>query len=405
MNILHISTSTLGGAALATLRLHQGLMNSGVDSKVLSLGPKQESFSNVVVVKKQFETIQKIYKSLRYRLNIGLGSVLRMHDNSRRSYQCVYTYPLSDYCVEKHPLVKNWADIIHLHWCDDFINYPSFFRKVTKPIVWTFHDISIGFGGFHFQIDYDKGIYYYKQIESHLLDIKKKSLSKNTNVTLVALSNEMQGYIKKIDYLKNKDVHVLPNVIDTDSFVPCDKMQSRDELQLSQEKKILLFVSEFVETPSKGLDDLRCILNEMQSNNILLCIVGNYDSEKIKQDTIHTKYWGKVTDVNTLKKIYSAADYLVVPSRQECFPQTPFEAMSCGTPVIAFPCGSLPDYINDINGLICESYSTDELKSKIELALTLKFDSKKIRDWVIENLSPTAITDLYINLYQNILKK
>jgi len=37
MKILHINTYDFGGAANACLRLHEGLLNSGIDSKVLLL--------------------------------------------------------------------------------------------------------------------------------------------------------------------------------------------------------------------------------------------------------------------------------------------------------------------------------------------------------------------------------
>jgi hypothetical protein len=32
------------------------------------------------------------------------------------------------------------ADIIHLHWIADWLDYTTFFGAVKKPIVWTFHD-------------------------------------------------------------------------------------------------------------------------------------------------------------------------------------------------------------------------------------------------------------------------
>ncbi|MDA3890643.1 MAG: hypothetical protein PF517_03150 [Salinivirgaceae bacterium] len=41
MKVLHIMSTPYGGAANAALRLHQGLLNRNIDSKVLTIGEKK----------------------------------------------------------------------------------------------------------------------------------------------------------------------------------------------------------------------------------------------------------------------------------------------------------------------------------------------------------------------------
>lgn len=407
MNILHISTNQTGGAALATFRLHQALLDSGVDSRVLTLDgdfdKKQIVHYKPLLDLREPKGFVKVIKSVLYRLNIGVGRYWRMHDEARKGHECQYTYPVSPYRIENHPLVK-WADIIHLHFCDDFINYSTFFKKIKKPIVWTLHDIGIGYGGFHYKNDYERLLSYYNLIENEFISIKKEALLNADNIHLVSLSQEMYDFTKGIDYIKGKPNTIIPNCVDTKRFLSLDKYKSRDDLWLPQEKIILLFVSEYVETLSKGLDLLKQVIESFNNNNLLLGIVGNYNKETPLEDTIDTRYFGKISDPKTMSKLYSASDLLVVPSSQESFGQTPLEAMACGTPVVVFPTGAMKDYVLPQYGVVCNDCSLEALKEGIKEALNKSYDSLQLREYVTDNFSPSKIANMYIKLYKSVIK-
>ena len=54
--------------------------------------------------------------------------------------------------------------------------------------------------------------------------------------------------------------------------------------------------------------------------------------------------------------VYSAADLYVTPSRAESFGQTILESLSCGTPVVAFNLGPIPELVRpEITGYLAES--------------------------------------------------
>lgn len=403
MKVLHISTHQTGGAALAAFRLHRSLIDNGVDSRMLTLDGDCDD--NFVVRYKPVFAFQKskIFKSILYRLGIGIGRYWRMHDVARKGHECQYTYPVSLYRVENHPLVK-WANVIHLHFCDDFINYPTFFKKVKKPIVWTLHDIGIGYGGFHYKIDYDALLPYYKELETAFLKIKSDSISKAQNLSIVSLSQEMYDFTKKIDYLRDKPNHIVFNSVDSTKFQMFDRKQCRSELGLPQDKKILLFVSEYVEVQSKGLSLLKEAILPMHQENILLCIVGNHSADLPSKDIVATRYFGKITDLVLLSKLYSAADFLVVPSSQEVCCQTPMEAMSCGTPVVVFPSGAMKDYVCPEQGIVCKDCLLQALKDGLNKALHNHYDRSAIREYVGKNFSPDIIANMHVELYESILK-
>lgn len=402
MKVLHISTHQTGGAALAAFRLHRSLVDKGVDSRMLTLDGDCDD-NNIVCYKPVFAFQKsKIFKSILYRLGISIGHYWRMHDKVRKGHECHYTYPVSLYRAENNPLIK-WADIIHLHLCDDLINYPTFFRKIKKPIVWTLHDIGIGYGGFHYKNDHDALLPYYKELETEFLIIKSDSISKARNLSIVSLSQEMYDFTKKIDYLRDKPNHIVLNSVDSTIFQMFDKKQCRSELCFPQDKTILLFVSEYVEVQSKGLSLLKEAIRSMHQENILLCIVGNHSADLPSKDIIATRYFGKITDSVLLSKVYSAADFLVVPSSQEVCCQTPMEAMSCGTPVVVFPSGAMKDYVRPEQGVVCKDCSLESLKEGLTEALKKEYNGEQLRNYAIENFSPKRIAEEYIMVYKKAL--
>ena len=77
-------------------------------------------------------------------------------------------------------------------------------------------------------------------------------------------------------------------------------------------------------------------------------------------------YTGHLNDHVSLRALYSAADVMVIPSRQDNLPNTGLEAHACGTPVVAFNTGGLPDIVDDrVTGALAEPFDPASLSSCI----------------------------------------
>lgn len=71
-----------------------------------------------------------------------------------------------------------------------------------------------------------------------------------------------------------------------------------------------------------------------------------------------------------LSALYSAADAMVIPSRQDNLPNTGVEAHACATPVVAFNTGGLPDIVeHQRTGYLAKAFETEDLAEGVAWVL------------------------------------
>ena len=109
-----------------------------------------------------------------------------------------------------------------------------------------------------------------------------------------------------------------------------------------------------------------------------------------------------------LSTIYSAADVFVIPSLQEAFGQTSLEAMACGTPVVGFNTGGIPDMIiSKKTGLLAKQGDSDDLAEKIQWMINYPAErsamGKNAREMVEKEFTLEKQAKSYISLYESIL--
>src|SRR3989344_9322404 len=89
---------------------------------------------------------------------------------------------------------------------------------------------------------------------------------------------------------------------------------------------------------------------------------------------------GRVSE-DKLIRLYNEARVFVLTAPKEDFGIVPIEAMSCGTPVIAWGDGAGPTetVIEKINGFLAKPYDIKDLSEKIKKALKTKWNKDGIR--------------------------
>ncbi len=204
----------------------------------------------------------------------------------------------------------------------------------------------------------------------------------------VTISHAAKGCLPDKNYLG-----VVYNGIDCESFKLADEKEG-----------YLLFLSRI--SPEKGTHHAINVAKKLGMKLIIAGKVDKVDREYFQKQVapnIDGKLIQFVGEANTEQKreLYAKASCLLFPITWE----DPFglvlpEAMASGTPVIAFPLGSVPEIVLDKE----TGYIVDDEKEMIEAVKKLdKIDPKRCRNHVEENFSVDRMIEDYIAAYEYIL--
>lgn len=399
MRIVHISTADVGGAGSAALRLHKGLLEAGVDSKFICLYKK--SFEEQVYeyhTKLTFNFFQRIFQKF------GLVQTKeKVNEKELKKYTGDYemfTFPYSDFNLLDVSIVKE-ADIINLHWVAEYLDYPTFFRGINKPIIWTLHDKNPTLGGFHLLLDKDKNPSFFK-LEDELSEKKHAILNSQQNLSVVAPSKFLLNYSKESKNLGKFQHHHIPNSIDKYIFKPANQKLAREVFNIPNDKKIILFL----DSPCfhKGADLIFECINLYKYKDVQFVALGCGYTEKL-DGVINIV---QISDERLMSLLYSAADLFLLPSREDNLPNMMLESLACGTPVLGFPTGGICDVIeNGFNGWITEDLTVKALDNGINNFLNNidQFNRDAIRNFMLENFDIKVQAKRYFFLYQSIFNK
>ena len=423
MKVVLINTYDIqGGAARAAYRLHKGLLQHETDSRLLVLN-KNSDDSFVIQITchaSKDDEIEKCY----------FNAIQNAYINANRTEisNTLFSLPYPGYDLSMLPEVQN-ADIINLHWVA-WYQSPITLQKLFelgKPVVWTLHDQWAFTGGCH----YSAGCNKYKRDCSSCPQLAddpfglpekilkdKRDLFKGANLTLVTPSRWLSECANESNLFKKLRIITIPNAVETDLFIPISKETARQNLGLPLHGLIVLFGSENGDEKRKGfkemLSAIRMCMNSdkfarlVKDNKINFTCFGR-PSKELEAAGINVCPLGYLDSDEQMRDAYSAADIFILPSLEDNLPNTMLESMSCGTPVISFEVGGIPDVIiNGHTGMIVPCSDTDALGNAI---LSLVFDQNK-RDLLSQNCRTIMVEKYalrnqaqdYLKLYAELLK-
>jgi glycosyltransferase involved in cell wall biosynthesis len=425
MKIVQIETYDIsGGAARAAYRLHKGLLQIGQDCCTLSRYKESKDKSvHCITSDIQKEKFDDIF---------FLDEVMQHHYiNSNRTdiSNTIFSLPYPGFDLSGLPLIRH-SDIIHLHWISYFqslVTLEHLFR-LGKPVVWTLHDQWVFTGGCHYSAgckNYRKGCERCPQLKNDPFGLPeavlkdKKEVFKDINLTIVAPSKWMADRAKESSLLKNFRTEVIPNALEADVFRPLNKAEAKKSIGIDPGATTILFGAEYGTEKRKGFQELMeairfCRENEafqglVKTNKVRLLCFGKPNDE-LKKAAIPFISLGYLRSDEKIRAAYSAADIFLLPSLEDNFPNTILESMSCGTPVIAFKVGGVPEVVK--NGKTGKIVPAPDTRQMSEAILSLIFDAEQLavmgrncRETIERDYTLSIQAHRYVELYQQLIQK
>lgn len=418
MKILHLNTyAGNGGAGKACLRLNKALQKQGEHSEVavnflFNTNPEVHDLSRGFFLK-WFTAAGILLERLANKVFV-------------KRLPIPFSIPLWGKNISNEKLLKS-ADLIHIHWINHAFLRPddiAELSRLNKPIVWTFHDSNAFTGGCHVRYSCD----HFEQEcgncpvlrNSHSGDLshriwkqKNKAYGK-LKFSVIAPSRWMAESVSRSKLLQSKLIINIPNTLDTSLFKPLSQAESRKIMGLSADKFILM--SGFMPSRNdmhKGtsylLEGLEIFAREhhIDIENMELVIFGNRDTRNVPHFPVKTTFLGTIAEEERLAICYNAADVFLAPSLEDNLPYTVLESLACGTPVVAFTTGGIPDMVeHKVSGYLADHRSSEDLAAGISWIFA--HPQKEIlranaRKHVISYFSETVVANRHVELYRSLL--
>ena len=432
MKILHVGASdTDGGAARASYRVHRSLVDHGGELGV-------ESRFRVIEKLTQDDTViggpPQWYGGLLRRLHPRLRSLAKQGFRTGNPVYHSIAWPDTGLGRELQELHSDAVDLIHLHWLGDSTLSIEEIGRLPQPIVWRLPDQWAFLGAEHYTTPPAPGESASsdeRYVHGYPVDLRpshesgpdlnrrtwlRKQRSWQKPINIVCTTSWLADCARRSALMKDWPISVIPNPLDLTAFAPLEQTLGRQLHRLPQDPPLILFgalggTTDFRKGADLLFDALNILRHQVAGTNLEaleLVVFGSREPVDSPQLGFPVHWLGSLGDDITLRLAYTAADVMVVPSRQEAFGQTASEAQACGTPVVAFRTGGLVDIVEDrITGSLADPFDPASLAQSIlwvledsqrrwQLAASSRQRAEKLFD-------PRRIARLYVDVYQQTL--
>ncbi|HEX6044443.1 MAG TPA: glycosyltransferase family 4 protein [Pyrinomonadaceae bacterium] len=394
LNVLHISTTdNSGGSGRSAYRVHSGLKQLGVRSRML-VGLKVTDDSDVLpIANNGFNAAADSFFSR------ALG---------RLSLQ--YLFFPSSFGLLRHQWFRD-ADIVQLY--NTHGNYFSHtvlpWLSRRRPVVWRLSDMWPMTGHCTYSFDCERWRTgcgscpilsdrpeLYRDTTATLWKIKKWSYSRSA-LTIVAPSKWIANLAAESPLLGRFAIHVIPNGLDTTVFKPVPRAEARDSLQIGPSERVILFSAQSLSDRRKGGAQLEGAIHRLAETqkNLTILMVGENAENIDMPASVRTQVTGSIDDDRALANVYSAADVFVLPTLAENLPNVALESMACGTPPVVFDTGGCRDAVRHMEtGYLAKYADVDDLSRGISLLL----NSDELRDRLSRRSREVATSEYGITL-------
>lgn len=405
MKVLQINSHyNQGGAARIVACIHRQLQQDGIESYVAYGRGHKVTEAGVY----RFNHVPEIYWSALMSRLTGLNGW----------WNRMATKRLIKYIRQIKP------DVIHLHALHGYyLNFGMLFRYLKEqdiPCVWTFHDCHafVGNCGYFFDCNkWEKGcekcphLHNYPKSQffdftSYMWKKKKEYFTGINNLTVVTPTDWLTNEAKK-SFLGKNDCITIRNGIDVENtFYPREKNECRKKHGFAETDKIVLGIAVGYSDPRKGAKYIIQAAKELKDAKVVLVGWEKQNDEMIRGvDNIVAL--PATANLDELAEYYSLADVFVLPSLAENYATVALESMACGTPMVGFDVGGIPEQVTDGKGIVVPTANGEAFTEAIRQVLSGNVVLKRGDELasIIKNNNSTAkMVEEYLQIYNEMAK-
>lgn len=406
IKVVHIQFSTESGGR-AALRLQRALLKKNIDSNIVSLLRGSPGISRITYLGMKSKFLSRIDNKLQSFLTRKILPKMGS-----------FSYPVLGTDISSIEVIKN-ADIIYIHWAlNGMLNIKSIKRlaQLNKPVIFFLHDMWTVTGGCHHSFDCTKykttgcqacpmfGHTVKDDLAAREFRKKKRLYSKYNNLYFVSPSNWLYDCAKASLLTKDKPVFYIPNILDDNIFKENNATIAKQLLNTNTDEKVIAFGAIDVNSPYKGWAYLQRALEifhaTAKDSNISVLIFGSgYNKQMDDAIPFKVKFMGYIKDEYAASLVFNAADVFIAPSLAEAFGYVVMESLSCGTPVVGFNVGGIPDMIkHKENGYLAKYKDAEDLAEGISYCL-----ANNIKGSLPPGLKPELTIQKHLDLFDHIL--